>query len=224
MSLTRIIREFPFEIDRRSVLRHQGYKPSSKVSDRVTEMLDEAEARAMELARPAAVWTTKPIKEISSYRVVIGNLTIVSRQIVKVMRGCVEAALFAVTVGPAIEKEAARLIETGDMAEGVMLDSVASEAVEGCADHVNLVIQHEAHRRGLHLTPRYSPGYGDWTVDHQPELFAEFDAAKAGIHLTESCMMIPRKSISAVLGLGPIGDIRTGASPCKKCSSEARKG
>lgn len=213
-----IIREFPFEIDERAVLRHQGYKPSSPVSDTVKELLAGSIDRASQFARPQGIWKIERIEEIGKEFVSIsGGLEIHSEQVARLLKGCIELVLFAVTIGPETEDEAARLMEEGDGAESLMLDCVASEAVEGCANHVNKLVQDNAHRRGLHLTPRFSPGYGDWTVEHQSELFEALDPGRIGIKLTDSSMMIPRKSVSAIVGLGPIDAIRTGASPCKGC-------
>lgn len=208
MTQSRIIRDFPFEIDERSVLRHQGYRKSSPVADRVKGMFTEAVSRARELAQPRGIWKIEKTGDCPIF---------LSKQVERLLRGCVEVVLFAVTAGSAIEAEVSRLMEEGEMAEAVMLDSIASEVAEGCAIYLNKLVRSDAHRRSLHLTPRFSPGFGDWPLERQRDLFVALDPSHIGIKLTESCVMIPRKSISALLGLGPIDAIRTGASPCREC-------
>lgn len=219
MSNIHIIKDFPFEINKKAVLRHQGYKPTSRVSERVRLMLDEAIKRANELAHPAGMWREERIvidDSLDSLTLADG-FKIKSKLVKRVMRGCSRAAIFAVTIGPMLEAEVTELMKAGDMAEAVMLDSVGGESAEGCAEYLNKLVQKEAHRRGLHLTMRFSPGYGDWHLEGQRELFRALCPEKIGITLTESCLMIPRKSITGIIGLGALNEIRTGASLCKKC-------
>ena len=49
---------------------------------------------------------------------------------------------------------------------------------------------------------RFSPGYGDWALEEQKILFPVLDCAHAiGLTLTESCMMAPVKSVTAVMAI-----------------------
>lgn len=202
-------------------MKHLGYKPSSHVSDRVGVMLNEAIKRAKELAHPAGMWQEEKLNndEYSGALVLAGGLKISSKLVKRVMRGCSRVVIFAVTIGHELEAEVAKLMKAGDMAEAVMLDSVGGESAEGCAEYLNQLVQKEAHRRGLHLTMRFSPGYGDWRLEGQRELFKALTPEKIGITLTESCLMLPRKSITGIIGMGALDEIRTGASLCKKCKS-----
>ena len=55
---------------------------------------------------------------------------------------------------------------------------------------------------GESLVTRYSPGYGDWPLDAQRELLALLDTPRAiGVSLTDSLLMVPSKSVSAVIGV-----------------------
>ena len=61
-----------------------------------------------------------------------------------------------------------------------------------------------------------SPGLEGWPVDvGQPQIFALFDADPAGVTLTPSCQMLPRKSTSALLGLGR--RMAAQGHPCDYC-------
>ena len=58
--------------------------------------------------------------------------------------------------------------------------------------------------RGLVPTRRYSPGYGDLPLSVQPALLDALDAGRRlGVTLTESLLMVPMKSVTAVVGIGP---------------------
>ena len=53
-----------------------------------------------------------------------------------------------------------------------------------------------------HLTERFSPGYGDLDMAVQKDLCLVLDTGRTiGVTLTESCMMVPVKSVTAIVGL-----------------------
>ena len=55
---------------------------------------------------------------------------------------------------------------------------------------------------GETLVKRYSPGYGDFPLEAQRELLALIDAPrKVGVWLTDSLLMVPSKSGSAMIGV-----------------------
>ena len=52
-----------------------------------------------------------------------------------------------------------------------------------------------------HFTGRYSPGYGDFPIEMQKTLLQSVDGPKTiGLTVNESSILIPRKSITAVIG------------------------
>ena len=56
----------------------------------------------------------------------------------------------------------------------------------------------------LHRTDRFSPGYGDLPLDLQPALCAALDAQRRlGLTVTDSLLLNPVKSVTAVIGLSP---------------------
>ena len=55
---------------------------------------------------------------------------------------------------------------------------------------------------GWFLTDRFSPGYGDLPLCIQPEVCAALDAGRrVGIHVSDSFLMNPMKSVTAVIGI-----------------------
>ena len=71
-----------------------------------------------------------------------------------------------------------------------------------CVDDFNEWVRGEEAVKGNLLSPRYSPGYGDVPLSVQKDICRELDCAKTvGITLTESLLMIPEKSVTAVIGI-----------------------
>jgi cobalamin-dependent methionine synthase I len=54
-------------------------------------------------------------------------------------------------------------------------------------------------------------------LTEQQTLFSLFGADRAGVELTESCLMRPLKSVSGLIGLGPAADVVAFGSPCDRC-------
>ncbi len=218
-----VIRNFPIEINLRAVKRHIGHKPGTDMGKEVESVFDKAVARARALAVPQAMYFIDKIAGHTDDRVELEcGFEVKSRQVSRMLRNCREAVLFAATVGSDAEMEATDLMKSKPT-EGMILDAAAGEAADGAVDYVHRSVQKDAHRRKLHLTPRFSPGYGDWPLPAQREIFSCLDPSEIGLELTEACMMVPRKSVTGIFGLGPIPGIRTGGSPCKNCAKKRKK-
>ncbi|AFH49526.1 Hypothetical protein IALB_1819 [Ignavibacterium album JCM 16511] len=108
--------------------------------------------------------------------------------------------IFVCTIGSDLEKEVQKLISEGDTISAFILDRIASELVELTADLLELKIQNELNTKNYNLTNRFSPGYCGWSVSEQRKLFSLLPEDFCGIHLTESSLMIPIKSVSGVYG------------------------
>lgn len=105
-------------------------------------------------------------------------------------------ALFLATLGEGPEARAAELLTSGRYLLGAVLDALASEAVERLVDRLEA-----ASAAALHMERpvRFSPGYGRWGLEVQEAILGLMDAGAHGVTLTESFMMVPRKSVSGVV-------------------------
>jgi hypothetical protein len=120
-----------------------------------------------------------------------------------VVEEAVSLALFAVTLGDQISDRISALFDAGELAEGYILDQVASFAADELADIAARRFQTSSERNDLAALP-YSPGYCGWHVSGQQALFAHLRPGEIGISLNDSCLMHPIKSVSGVLVLAPV--------------------
>ena len=121
--------------------------------------------------------------------------------IIKHLAGCEKVACIAVTVGENIENEVTKKFDAGNYVSSVLLDAAATAAVEQAADELEKAIAREVSKESFKMRWRFSPGYGDWKLDNQKKFFYVTGAAEIGMKLTESLMLIPRKSVTAIIGL-----------------------
>ncbi len=103
-------------------------------------------------------------------------------------------AFSACTIGKDLEAEVTALSREGVMLEAVLLDSAGSVAVEEVADYIENVISENARKEGEKTSPRASPGYGEWKISNQKNLFELLRPERIGVALKKSMMMSPRKS------------------------------
>jgi hypothetical protein len=131
------------------------------------------------------------------------------------LKKSISLALFVSTAGPEMEKWTRELMEGGDMMKAYIIDAVASEVVEQASEWLEKRVEEHVLPRGWKITNRYSPGYCDWPVSEQHKLFSFLPDRFCGVSLTSSALMMPIKSLSGVIGLGP--DVQRGAYQCKIC-------
>ncbi len=125
----------------------------------------------------------------------LGFGEIVSKNLIKNLGSCVKAAVFAVTLGSETDR---LLLKLGRLSqsEQFITDALASALAETLCDEAEKIIFEDRH------TPRFSPGYGDLPLTLQRPLLSFLDAEKTvGIVLSESYLMTPTKSITAIAGM-----------------------
>jgi hypothetical protein len=124
-----------------------------------------------------------------------------SRSLTRNLRGCGEVLLLAASIGPGPDR-LIRRSEILDMSQAVVFQACAAAFIEAWVSEICDGLREEAGKRGLYLRPRFSPGYGDFQLSCQLPLLRTLSAEKrVGITLTDSLLMLPTKSVSAVIGL-----------------------
>lgn len=131
------------------------------------------------------------------------------------LRGCSRALLFAATIGSGADRQRMRAQVTSP-ARALVLDALGTAAIEALCDRLCQAWQQQY--APLVLRPRFSPGYGDLPLSLQGDLLGLLDSPRqAGITLTEGLMMLPHKSVSAIVGIGPEGCVAP-VHDCAACS------
>ena len=90
--------------------------------------------------------------------------------------------------------------------------------MEEFCDKVQNEVAEQLQQQGKYIRPRFSPGYGDFSISHQKDFISLLDTPKKiGLSMTETYMLTPTKSVTAVIG---ISDIATNGSlnTCGNCN------
>lgn len=186
------------------VLKRLGYPADvRKIDHQVQSILDGEVKRASTLLKPKGVYRLlRPISNDNGLmRFRDSEFIIRSKQVTRMLRASDPVILFMVTIGPALEEYVKELFADDEMAGAVILDAIGSETADAAADEMHrVVLKRLAEEENLSVTPRFSPGYGDWPVTVQGDFLDTCGGDLIGISVNESSLMIPRKSVSAVLG------------------------
>ena len=131
------------------------------------------------------------------------------------LAGCPSVILMAATLGSEVEK-LIRKAQVVNMPDAVILDACASSAIESVCNEVCAEIEKSVDP--FYLTDRYSPGYGDFPLEQQAQIFRTLDVTRRiGVTLTDSGLMIPQKSVTAVVGVSPV-PVAKRAGGCAQCN------
>lgn len=134
--------------------------------------------------------------------------------IMRHIKDCNRVILFAATLGVAADS-LIRRAEISDMAYAVILDSMASALIEEYCDSCETEMKKSVEG---HFTTRFSPGYGDYPISEQEAFIAFLNANKLiGLTATESHILIPRKSVTAVIGVSD-KPIEKRKRSCESCN------
>jgi hypothetical protein len=132
------------------------------------------------------------------------------------LRRSEQAAWFVCTAGEELTNYSRQQTENGDAIEGYTVDVLSNIIVDKAMDFIQSEVKLVAAKEELNITNRYSPGYCDWNIAEQKKLFQAFPENYLNVSLTESCLMIPIKSISGIIGIGK--DVRYNDYTCNLCS------
>ena len=198
--------ETPTGINRDEWLRRlQAKESGDEAGRRLAEQMDWAEEKLLEILRPRGVYRLLQRQEVPAEGI----------SIEKHLEGCERVALFAVTCGSRVD-ELIHRTQVTDIATAVICDAGASVLADQLADEAEQIIRKEISMVSenapdsseiptegeFYFTPRFSPGYGDYPLSYQRKVLDLVDAGrKIGLKLTENDLMIPQKSVTALMGI-----------------------
>jgi hypothetical protein len=215
-----IVTDFEIRLEVDHILEGQGIPPSRASAPVVAvaqAVLDEAQA----LLAPAAMYTILPVHGFEHQQVTLENGAAFSGSLAaRAFAGATELAVAVCTIGPALEERMSALFAEGDTLRAVALEGAGIAAIRQVSTLVGIRICDVATARGLSVGMRANPGQEGWSILQQRVVFSLMPAEKIGVRLTSSCLMLPGKSVSFAVGLGP--EMRADAVPCDFCSKRER--
>lgn len=200
------------------VLRYTGFNNElHKLDDDMILKIQKNIDLVKKTIRPRAVVSAAiNIEEINEAIMAGGTLLLSGSDIKAHLKNCHSIIIMGTTLGNEIDALIRRM-EVSDMSDAVILDAASNVAIEEFSSNYEDAIRDEIRLENKYLTMRYSPGYGNLPINIQSELVRVIDGTrKIGLTVTPSHIMIPRKSVTSIMGVADI-DVKGKLAGCANC-------
>jgi hypothetical protein len=212
--------ELIYDVD--AVLRGQGAEPSvlRKRRPALVEIAEQARQASFRLLHPKVVYQDYAlVGKQHEHLFLEGGRKIKSKLIAQRLANSKRLIVLLATIGEELEQHVAKIWDA-NMVYALALDGAGSAAVEALANAACQYFERQAMERGWQASMPFSPGMLDWSVeDGQPQIFQLLGEAASLVQLTPSYIMVPKKSLTMLLGVG--ADLQSTGKPCDYCMMQA---
>lgn len=182
--------------NRNEVLQYLRWT-GSEIPPEIDALIDACMAQTLQVIAPRYTWVCRTIDRQAR----TPSLAFLGQDVPALLEDCSRVIFFAATLGNGLEM-AIRQAQVRDLSRALVLDCCGSAAIEAVCDAAEREIFQALDAPDCYLTDRFSPGYGDLPVEVQPELLALLDGPRRiGLNLTASKILVPRKSVTALMGI-----------------------
>lgn len=207
----------------KEAIRYLGYK-NHRVDKNTLELIGESFQELDSIATKRMIYKNSTLNMDKNY-IYIANMKIESNDLRKNLLGCEEVIILGATLGIQVDYLIHRYTKN-EIAKAVVLQACAAAYLEEYLDSWQEEKRVEYGIEGKYLRPRFSPGYGDFNIKHQENIIRILDSAKTiGLSMTESYMLTPTKSVTAIIGIGKEKNsyFFEGCAICEKRDCEFRE-
>ena len=198
------------------MLHEEDRSPDNPVVCEVTEVFEQLPAISDIRGGYAVFEDIERFPETGEIRIA-GQTIKTSRKICRLMEEAEKIAVFICTAGQGFSDYSGKYNKEGEYLKGYIVDTMGSVVVEKSMDFIQSELEKQVQLDGMKITNRYSPGYCNWPVDDQKQLFSLVPAHTCEISLSASCLMVPIKSVSGIIGIGR--NVRKSSYSCDICNN-----
>ena len=192
------------QLPRERIFRRLGFQEGiTELSRQRLARVESDMQQAMDLVHIKGAATRIGIAQREPSGVVLANgAALESKKLASLLAGSSEVLLLAATGGPEIIEAIRENSGRGELSKGVVFDAVASEMTDCALDWIASFFENGLRREGRRLTSRrFSAGYADFALENQRFFYRELELRRIGVQITDSCFLIPEKSVTAVYGI-----------------------
>ena len=214
-----VIREIQLELKTEEVLRREGFTGYAGARPEIKDLTIELLTGIKNLLKPVIAYEIYRISETSKEKVNLeGGMVINGILIPSTFPRSKEIAVAVCTIGPELEEQVTAYSKGRQALKGIILDGIGSAAVDSLVREILGRIGNEVSSRGYEISSPVNPGMPGFPLAEQRNLLGLVNADEIGVRLTASGVLIPRKSTSMVIGIGPQMTRWTRAEVCARCS------
>lgn len=176
-------------------------------------------AEARELAKVSIIWQEAKVLGSEQQELYLeGGLTLRGSLLPKVLGPAESAVLFAMTIGEGIDERVKEYTHQGKTLEAFILDAAGSAILAKAAYHAISELAGLYKEKQLDTTFSLGPGHSYWKgLEDVRTIIDYLKGEQIGISLTDSNLMLPKKSIAMVMGVGSNLPDFKGKTHCDFC-------
>lgn len=217
-----LLENFQKSFDNEKVLRLLGAQQGRRISAASLRRIDSLAEQLQAMLKPQLSYRNLELSHISRSEIRLADGTgFKSPKLARALAQAESVICFLATVGPLVDLEVRHLMQQQRYADAYVLDAMGSMSAESVVEQFyQRMSRRQADKNGA-VTLRFSPGYCDWPIQQQRQLFKLFDQTDTpDVVLSDSCLMSPRKSVSGLFGLLPPGvnGADPAHNPCSACT------
>ncbi|MDR0443848.1 MAG: hypothetical protein LBH44_10615 [Treponema sp.] len=212
------------KISEKEVLRYLKHSGTT-IDERTSALIEQIASELTDKTSPKNVYGIWDCR-LDSNAMQLDSMTVNSQNLAGHLHGCRRIALMAVTLGTGADT-LIRRYSVQDMEKAVIAHAVCAVMIEEYCDTIENEIAQKPEVSGLYHTTRFSPGYGDFDIVHQKDILRLLNcSSRIGLTLTNGYMLIPSKSVTAVIGfaretsLQNTEEKKENRTKCERCGDE----
>lgn len=204
------------QIDSRELYILMGYGDHTP-SEYILSMIDEMLIYLKSCCKPRLGYMICDGKRINKEFVEVQQTLLHTGAIIATaMKEAESIAIFTVTLGKEFDKWMHTLRSEDDIVNEFVANTLGSVLAEALVEQLVEQLEEDVTKNDLLISNNYSPGYCDWRLDEQKKIFAILPPLITGIELTDSCLMLPIKSVSGIIAVGK--NVKKRPYKCAVCS------
>ncbi|WDN87186.1 hypothetical protein BuS5_00154 [Desulfosarcina sp. BuS5] len=201
---------------------HEG-KSSRKLVTKAEEVLNESK----NLLQPAAAYEQIKILEVTNNAVLCSGINAPKvwlniGQCSELMKKAAAAITSVVTIGFELDKRVKNLNLQGDYLSAWLMDAIGLIALEQAVSKIQRTAVIEAKKNMWRTGPFLSPGSIDgWPLSEQKKFCSLVPIDRIDVQLNKSNVLVPLKSVSGIIGIGPEYSSGKIESICRFCAQSS---
>jgi hypothetical protein len=215
-----IIRDISLNLNMRDVLRRQGLGEVAKVRPEIKILIQEllASLECSCMLKPVSAYEYYTVRSMNDSQILLeGGKAIHGPLLPATFPDAKELVILLCTIGPGLEKQVTDYTNRAEPLRAMLLDGIGSAAVDKMVVEVLKRLASESSSRSYEISSPVNPGMPGFPLTEQWNLLKLVNAGEIGVRLTSSGVMVPRKSVSMVAGIGPEMKRWTQAKICARC-------
>lgn len=180
------------DIDRDIVRRYMCINNDDKS---INNLIEDCISESLSSFRYSICYTISDVS-IEKESVCFDHFNVNSVFLSKNLNGLNSVIIFAATIGIGIDRLINKYSRISP-AKALCMQAIGADRIEALCNKFN----DEIKKQFRYTQTRFSPGYGDFDISYQKNIFDILDCSKKiGLTLNSSLIMSPSKSVTAVIG------------------------